>query len=141
MSIPPKDETSQTGDCYEASFVTAEGLLAIKQIVEAATTLSAPIDPKMRHAYEQFQLSHEIYIIHGWIRPDPSKESMTHHAWVKVGNLTVESQSGRTDTYSKEEYENTYGPIKYTAKYTVAEAKLMVDKHGGYGNWAAKESA
>lgn len=139
--LPQTNDMQQTGDCYESSYKTAEEFAKMKELIESAKEEDTEELHPFKKFYEQYGLHREITIVHGWVRPDPNKEARTHHAWVEVNERILESQIGRADQYTKEQYNEIYGPVTEMTKYTVAEAKAMIEKYGFYGNWAAKELA
>ncbi|MGJ8638128.1 MAG: hypothetical protein ACSHYA_01940 [Opitutaceae bacterium] len=114
----PTNDIQKIGDCYEASYNTAKDFSKVKQLIESASDEDTDELQQYKKLYEQYDLHSEITIVHGWVRSDPNKEDRTHHAWVEINELVLESQVGRADSYSKEQYDKIYGPIKDMTRYT-----------------------
>jgi len=135
-SHPPKS------DWYEASYENAALFQEIKNAYENETLdESAPEYRAKVNTYIQLELSNNIEIVHGLVGPSPETGKTIPHAWFEIGSRIFETQDERSDPYTLNKYIEIYGPINETARYTVAEATDMVNKHSGYGNWAAQELA
>lgn len=128
-------EGRQYGDCYEASFKSAEELSTIKAGVERGN----PDFDKLREIYDRLSLQEEISIVHGKVVPTAGvdKGRELHHAWVEVGSKVIETSNGQLISTSVSSYYADFcaEPIK---RYTLSEATELRDKHQLYGLWHMK---
>jgi hypothetical protein len=125
-------EGRQYGDCYQASYNSAEELSTIKAEVERGN----PDFDKLRAIYDRLSLQEEIAIVHGKVVPatglDKGRE--LHHAWVEVASKVIETSNGQLISTPVSKYYADFGaePIK---RYTLAEATELRDKYQIYGLW------
>lgn len=120
------------GDCYEASLNSAEELLAIKSGVEDC----ASPDPILMKLYDGLGLDREISVVHGTVIPPKGidKGRSIMHAWVEVGADTIESSNGQLKKNVLTDYYEHFN-ASVVRRYSVTEARALVNKHGRYGAW------
>lgn len=131
------DISRQYGDCYQASLESAEELQSMKAAVEQST----PSGEEFRSIYDGLGLSEPIYVVHGTaIPPNGLDEGRTiTHAWVEVGLHAIETSNHQQLRIPIANYYADHG-ISPIRRYSVAEARALVIKHGVYGAWHLMEA-
>jgi hypothetical protein len=127
--------TRPYGDCYVASLNLAEELAQIKMVAEAD-----PTDAELKKLYDGLRLATDISIVHGEVVvPDGLDAGRTVlHAWVEVGGHAIEGSNRQMEQHPVEVY---YEHLKTGAlyRYSIEEAKALLEKHKIYGPWHTME--
>lgn len=78
----------------------------------------------------------DVNIVHGRItlRAAGAEDRVTHHAWIEVGDLVIETSNGRDERFSKEKFYTQLHAVSDHV-YSVAEAKENVEKSKTFGPW------
>ena len=134
-ALPPEPSKATLarpyGDCYEASFKSAEELAQLKSAAE-----TNPTDKDLKRLYDGLGLTEEIEIVHGAaVPPDGLDQGRTvFHAWVEVGGNVIESSNGQLQEYPAADYYEHF-KIEVLHRYSVAEARDLAQKYKVYGLW------